>query len=382
MAPTEEGDGAAAGAAAAAFERGQQALRAGDLPCAIEHLESSLRCDGGETIDTHLLLAEALWQSSQGAGTEKALPHYEAAASLARSSGDSTKEGMVALGHGFALSQLGRAAEARERLTYAKELAQADGNEPAVQFLDKMLSQAAEPPAAGADAVRRTWRQFSETVAAGKPAVLFARGGLAAPADAEALRGAKLLRAAGCSKLEVVDVLEPGPSVPDGLQGLADSPHLAFPQLFVAGGELEAWLEVPAAELRERLAAAGVPLGEPGSDEPEPCHGTSAFAEGLEPWEVALVELVSKDGASDWAAKAACLKEKGFGGEQGGPEPEAALLEAAWERLAPVVREKLEKQPEMPCGHSCSTCPTRHDCQLHDAVGHVRDIEDLAPKGG
>lgn len=57
----------------------------------------------------------------------------------------------------------------------------------------------------------------------------------------------------------------------------------------------------------------------------------------------------------------------------------AAALEAAWKRLAPLVREKLEKQTEMPCGHSCATCPTRHDCQLHDAVdgGGLRDMEDL-----
>merc|ERR1712176_1380744 len=98
-----------------------------------------------------------------------------------------------------------------------------------------------------------------------------------------------------------------------------------------------------------------------------------------EPWEVALVELVSKDGVGDWPGKAERLRELNLCSDASGPAADASALEAAWHRLAPLVKEKLDKQADMPCGHSCNTCPTRHDCQLHDAVGQVADIEDSVP---
>merc|ERR1712157_481041 len=73
----------------------------------------------------------------------------------------------------------------------------------------------------------------------------------------------------------------------------------------------------------------------------------------------------------DWAYKAEALKRRGFLGSNSSAalEEDAVTVEAAWNKLSPLVKEKLEQQPDMPCGHSCNTCPTRHDCQLHDAVG-------------
>lgn len=168
----------------------------------------------------------------------------------------------------------------------------------------------------------------------------------------------------------------PGDNVPEGLQGVANSEHLTFPQLFVLGEEVEKWMDLEAAVLEKMLRDAGVP--EPKA---EPCHGTGAFAEGLEPWEVALVELVSQMGLGEWPKLTEALVEKGFGEDldkRGFYQSRAEAVEVEWQRLAPLVKDKLENQPEMPCGHSCDTCPTRHDCQLHDAIdGKVKDIEDL-----
>lgn len=369
------------------LELGQQCLKEGDAAGAIGHLEEGLTQPGGDTVDAHLLLAEALWQKAAKdgeKGSTVAIQHYEAAAALAKASGDTTKEGMVALGHGFALSQLGEADGARKQLSHARTLAEADGNMGAVSFCDRLLQQVGAPTITPEEAVRATWKQFAETLAAGKSAVLFMRGKLSSPLDEESQRGVAKLRSAGCRRLEVVDVCDPGGAeVPEGLQGLSDSPHLAFPQLFLTGVAVEGWLDTPTAEeLRGRLAEAGVELGEPGVEPAaEPCHGTGAFADGLEPWEVTLVEFVSKDGAGDWQTKATKLAEKyadTSDTDSALPTFDVPSLEAAWERLAPLVKERLEKQPEMPCGHSCNTCPTRHDCQLHDAVGSpIRDIEDL-----
>lgn len=356
------------------LELGQLCLKRGDAAGAVRHLTEALKSPGGETVDVHLVLAEALWQEAGARGTTVALPHYEAAAALAAAAGDTTKESMVAMGHGFALAQFGNAAAARSRFLHARALAEKDGNAEGVRFIERMMEQVGGGTASGTEAVQTTWKSFAEAMAAGKPAVVFLCGTFATPTDERSQRGVAKLRAAGCTRLDILNVCDPGTVVPEGLQGIADSSQLVFPQLFVAGSELEDWLELAPERLREILAAADAPLGEP---HVEPCHGTAAFADGLEPWEVALVELVSEKGAGDWPSKLSRLREKGLlNSELDGMD--VAFLETAWSRLAPIVREKLEKQPEMPCGHSCSTCPTRHDCQLHDAVGDMpRDIEDL-----
>ena len=168
--------------------------------------------------------------------------------------------------------------------------------------------------------------------------------------------------------MKVVDLSETGPELPGGLQTLADV-GIELPQLYLKGASVERWMGLEASELRRMLQDSGVTMKDPA--ESEPCHG--AFSDGLADWEVALVEMVSISGAGDWEVKSRSLAEKGF---QNAPATGKAL-EKAWQELSPSIKVKLESQPEMPCGHSCSTCPTRHDCQLHDAVGHVRDIEDL-----
>ena len=66
--------------------------------------------------------------------------------------------------------------------------------------------------------------------------------------------------------------------------------------------------------------------------------------------------------------------------QAGHTPPSPTSLERRWrEDLGPRVAARLEDDPEMKCGHTCGTCPTKATCQLHDALdaGAVRDIEDL-----
>lgn len=351
------------------LDSGRARLAAGDAQGAVKLLEAALEQPDGDSLDLRLVLAEALWQQAGPAGTDRALPHYEAALAFAQKAGDTSKEGMVALGHGFALAQLGRATAARERLLHAEVLAKSDGNEGAARFARQMLERVGSEMSAPQEA----WEQLVKAAAASNPLVLFMRGSLDAPADHASLKGCSLLRAAGCGTLEVIDVSADGP----GVARIADLSDLTFPQLWVGGVELKGWLDLPPAKLRERLAAAGIELGD--EPAPEPCHGGSALADGLASWEARLVELVAQEGLGSWEGKHAQLAQLPASDTDRSPLPAGgAALEAAWLKLAPAVRERLEHQPEMPCGHSCSTCPTRHDCQLHDAVGApIRDIEDI-----
>eukprot|EP00929_Paragymnodinium_shiwhaense_P103561 TRINITY_DN6713_c0_g2_i2.p1 TRINITY_DN6713_c0_g2~~TRINITY_DN6713_c0_g2_i2.p1 ORF type:complete len:423 (+),score=81.64 TRINITY_DN6713_c0_g2_i2:77-1345(+) len=366
----------AADAQESELDKGRRCMTQGKFDDAVSHLRASLTKEG-ESVDIHLLMAEALWQQAASAGqqgTDDALPHYEAALRIDKESGDGKKAGMICMGHGYALMQMGRLDAARDLLLQAKGLAEADGNQQAAMFVERLLSQVGAPKQSEEEKVRSTWSQFAEAVSASKPAVLFLCGTLAQPADTASRQAVSKLQWAGCSKLDYVDVTSPGSMVPEGIQGIYSSPHLQFPQLWVSGAQLQGWTELKSEELHGKLKDAGLELGE--IKEKEACHGSAAFSEGLEKWEVALVELVSKEGDKKWADKAKKLLKLGVDL----PSPaNGDFLEAAWTRLRPIVKDKLETQPEMPCGHSCSTCPTRHDCELHDALegGQPKDIEDL-----
>eukprot|EP00928_Gymnodinium_smaydae_P082336 TRINITY_DN65697_c0_g1_i1.p1 TRINITY_DN65697_c0_g1~~TRINITY_DN65697_c0_g1_i1.p1 ORF type:complete len:353 (+),score=59.59 TRINITY_DN65697_c0_g1_i1:79-1137(+) len=345
-----------------AFELGQQRLKLGDAAGAVQHLRDAEKGPNGLTLEGHLLMAEALWQQAGPSGTDEALPHYEAAQTLAREAQDPSKESMVCLGHGFALLQLGNASSAHAQLSRAHQLSEASGNAPAANFVAGLLKQC-EDATSPEDRARAAWDLFAKAYTADLKPILFMR-----PGDEKSASGVSKLKAAGAKGIMLFDVSRSSDDVPDGLPTLSDG-AVVFPQLFLKGACVEEWMEMPTDELRKLLSDNGVELGEP---QKEDCHGV--FSEGLAPWEVALVELVSKSGASDWKEKCATLREREFGDAPATAEE----LEEAWGRLAPLVRSKLEEQPEMPCGHSCNTCPTQHDCQLHDAVGHTRDIEDLA----
>mmetsp|Transcript_98502 Transcript_98502/g.248700 ORF Transcript_98502/g.248700 Transcript_98502/m.248700 type:complete len:355 (+) Transcript_98502:127-1191(+) len=100
-----------------------------------------------------------------------------------------------------------------------------------------------------------------------------------------------------------------------------------------------------------------------------PCEGGGA--PNMSDLERALLALVARDGAGRWEEKASELASQGV--------VDSAALRAEdvaemWGRMAPEVKRITDADEKMSCGHSCSTCPTRHDCKVHDAI---RDIEDL-----
>ena len=330
-------------------------LREGNPAAAIKCLETIETLD----LDGHLLMAEALWTMAGPSGTRASLVHYEAAEKAAGS--EISKQAAVALGHGWALLQLKDPA-AEKKLKSARALAEKDGNAAAVQFVDSLLEQA--DSATDMSSRESTWAAFVNA-SLSEQAVLFLCGNIKEPGDERSALGVMKLKAAGVKALKAVSVNESGPDLPGGLQTLS-SLGIELPQLYLNRVPVEGWLDLDEAELRDLLIRGGVEM-----NEKEPCHGV--FSDGLADWQVHLVELVSKLGTGNWDSKTKELMENFSDAPQ-----TAEALEQSWNELAPVVKEKLESQPEMPCGHSCNSCPTQHDCQLHDAVGHVRDIEDLA----
>lgn len=325
------------------LEEATRLLSEGKASAAVAYLRSLTDLD----LDGHLLMAEALWMEAGPGGSRESLRHYEAAEEAAAQ--DLPRLAAVSLGHGWALLKLNDV-NAKSKLEAARALAEEDGNGAAVQFVKSLLESS---ESSNGDS---TWDAFVKASVTDE-AVVFMNGSIKEPLDERSSWGVMKLQEAGVKKLRVVNVSEselPG-------QRLSDS--IELPQLYVKQREVKDWLTVRTAELRDLLMDAGVEL------EAQPCHG--AF-DGLEEWQAKLVELVARSGATDWDSKLNEVQNL-----KHSPQTTKALAEE-WERLAPLVKEKLSDQPEMPCGHSCNTCPTKHDCQLHDAVGHTRDIEDLA----
>lgn len=91
---------------------------------------------------------------------------------------------------------------------------------------------------------------------------------------------------------------------------------------------------------------------------------------GFSAVEQTLVRLVSQSGASDWSSIADKMSEAGGSWS-------ASETELLWKTVEPRVRELLESNPTMGCGHSCSNCPTKDTCKLHDSVQSFPDLEDL-----
>lgn len=115
-----------------------------------------LAAPSGATADAHLLLAEAFWRIGEG-GEEsaRALPHYEAATELVVAAGDVREEAKIALGHGFALAQLGKFGLAEERMQRVLNLVdEEDCDSESAQFVRHLISQMQ-----GARASSFTWEE-------------------------------------------------------------------------------------------------------------------------------------------------------------------------------------------------------------------------------
>jgi len=102
-----------------------------------------------------------------------------------------------------------------------------------------------------------------------------------------------------------------------------------------------------------------------------PCEG--GLPEGASVLERELVALVARDGAGSWESKAAELRAKESLKDYG-DDISRGSLETLWRKLKPKLQKVIGADEQMSCGHSCSTCPTRKDCQVHDSL---KDIEDM-----
>jgi calmodulin-lysine N-methyltransferase len=96
------------------------------------------------------------------------------------------------------------------------------------------------------------------------------------------------------------------------------------------------------------------------------------------PADAALIKAVSDNGVSDWnvIAAAVTVRLAAIGGADGADADQLCAddAERRWAALAPLVKAEIsDPDLERDCGHSCGTCPTRSQCQLHEAV----DIEDF-----
>ena len=91
---------------------------------------------------------------------------------------------------------------------------------------------------------------------------------------------------------------------------------------------------------------------------------------GFSAVEQTLVRIVSQSGVADWSSIADKMSEAGGSWS-------AIEAEMLWKTLEPRVREVLESNPTMGCGHSCSNCPTKDTCKLHDSLQPLPDLEDL-----
>lgn len=86
--------------------------------------------------------------------------------------------------------------------------------------------------------------------------------------------------------------------------------------------------------------------------------------------EQTLVRLVAQSGATDWGSIACKMSEAGGSWS-------ASETESLWKAVESRVRDMLESNATMDCGHSCSNCPTKDTCKLHDSVQPLPDLEDL-----
>jgi len=86
-----------------------------------------------------------------------------------------------------------------------------------------------------------------------------------------------------------------------------------------------------------------------------------------------LVALVARDGAGSWKSKAAELRMKESLKDHA-ENISTMSLQLLWQKLKPKLQKVIGADEQMSCGHSCSTCPTRKDCQVHDSL---KDIEDV-----
>ena len=90
-------------------------------------------------MEKHLQAAERLWQQGK---RKEALELYDKALEHVRAEGDKSKEGMICLGKGFALLNVGEFKDAIPCLECAREIAISQGEAAQAQFMETLVAKA------------------------------------------------------------------------------------------------------------------------------------------------------------------------------------------------------------------------------------------------
>jgi Grx4 family monothiol glutaredoxin len=220
-----------------ALAAAQRAMSTGDAPGARGHYEKALGLADTEERkgEIHLSLAEMTWQAGDKA---VALEHYASARRIAKETGDIAREGMISLGLGFALlnsgddSDLGAALEAMRR---SKELAEAQGHAPQVNFVASLIAQAERRK----DLAQRSEEEeqaamleaFVSSLVCRSPIMLFMKGTALKPACGFSKEAARKLMDLEID-FDTVDISQDS-KLRDAVKKFSNWP--TFPQLFVEG---------------------------------------------------------------------------------------------------------------------------------------------------
>mmetsp|Transcript_33116 Transcript_33116/g.80458 ORF Transcript_33116/g.80458 Transcript_33116/m.80458 type:complete len:361 (+) Transcript_33116:53-1135(+) len=341
----------------------------------------------------YLASADGRWQKGDRDGCIK---QYERALKIARVLKDEEKEGMVLMGLGFTMLRIDSLEFKREGIDHmkaAKKIAIKRNERAQVAFVEniilkseaqlrkkertdkKKLKGTKSSPIPEAEDV---WEAVVKGLVIKAGVMFFMKGTPEKPMCTYSLQALQTLDKIGL-KFETYNVMKANSGIHKALKKQGN--WATFPQLYVNGllfggnDVIQGLAEDDM--LKEELAKAGVPkegFGNPRercSPEAGVCSSENLGSLGVEldELEEELLLLISKEGTGNWNSLAATLEAKC------GRKLSAEELKRRWTAIAPVIRSKVEEQAKMKCGHSCFTCPTRHECKLHETLD--QDIEDL-----
>mmetsp|Transcript_71382 Transcript_71382/g.190257 ORF Transcript_71382/g.190257 Transcript_71382/m.190257 type:complete len:389 (-) Transcript_71382:77-1243(-) len=383
----------------AAVDNAREAFGKGDVVGAVAALDGAM---GEGVVPLRLQLADSLFRSGERNGS---VDQYKAALEAIRKERNEEMEGQILVGMAFTMLQSedgDGAEEALEALQKALTLAEKSGHPGQQMFLQRMIAQAKDriEQAAGKDKAEdeivskesgvpkqiedTTLMACVEGLVHRAPLVLLMNG---TPDQVKCQQSLAVVKALVESSIlfDTFDVAtKQGEAIKPWLKQVYECDPKEIPLIFLKGKLFGGAEKVLACKedgsLEKLLVEGGAKKTEDGEDhpwngkisqaaecEPRPCDGSHFEWAELGETAGALVELIAKVGPGAWDTKAEALSGRGLKGPDG-EELTAELVQKIWEEVAPRVKQRLEAKPEMECGHSCNTCPTKDECGLHGAL--------------